>query len=163
MLRRKTESLIFIGIILLVIGIAFLLFYLGILKFRIGELWPIFPLAMGLGFYGMFFLGKRRQGYLMPATILTIFSLTFFYNIQAGWRIWGKLWPIAPTSVGIGFYLMYGLGKREREILVPGTILAGIGVIFFLIYFVSVSIQIIWPLVLIGGGGFFLFRYFRKR
>lgn len=166
-MTKRGEGLLLPAVMLIVIGVIF--FIAGLLPqgFSMGYLWPAFPLAFGLGLCGMFFFGegrtKKMEGVLMPGTILTLLGLAFFYSAQVGWNSWARLWPIVPFSIGLGFYMMYLFGKKEKELLIPGTILSSVGLIFFLVFFVGKTTYVLWPVIVIAVGVGLMFHYFKFR
>jgi len=144
----------FPGWILVVIGVLLLLGSLRVINW--GGIWPIFPLALGVAFYAGFFGRKEKPagsvGLLMPGTILIILSLAFFYCNLVGWDVWERIWPIAPFSVGAGFFAMYYWGTKERGLLIPGWILVGISLIFYIIFSLGRGGRITLALVVIAAG-----------
>jgi len=154
----KSNRRAFPGWILVIVGMLLLLGSLRVINW--GNIWPIFPLAVGLAFYAGFFGRKEKPagsvGLLMPGTILIILSLTFFYSNIMGWDVWERIWPIAPFSVGAGFFAMYYWGTKERDLLIPGWILVGISLISYIIFGLGRGGRIILALVVIVAGALLL-------
>jgi hypothetical protein len=143
------------GLILIFIGIAFLSDNLGIIYISWDTFWPWFLIAGGI----LFFLGwlgdREKYGLLMPASILTIYGSLFLYSSYNHWWQMQNLWPVFLLGPGVGFLLMYFLGKRESGLLVPGGILLGLGVIFLI---GEGRWRFFWPLLLILFGILLLLR-----
>ena len=141
------------GIALIALGTLFLLSNFTELRAR--ELWPLFVLSPGLYFFLVFLMDRTNYGVLMPATVLTVTGLLFFYCAFEGWYLMRMLWPLFIIGPGLGFLLMYILGKKEKGLLIPGAILSGIGGIFLLGFTES---EYLWPVILIAIGVFLLLR-----
>ncbi len=135
------------GIILIVLGIIF--FLPNVTDLRGRELWPTFVLALGVVFYILFLADRARYGLLMPATILTVTGLMFFYCVFEGWYMMRDIWPLFIVAPGLGFLLMYFFGKKEQGLLIPGGILIAVG-LFFLGG--TTEYEYLWPIILIAIG-----------
>jgi hypothetical protein len=66
----------------------------------------------------------------MPATVLTVVGLMFFYCIFEGWFMMRTIWPFFIIAPGLGFLLMYVFGRKESALLIAGGILSAVGLIF---------------------------------
>lgn len=146
------------GVILIVLGIAFLLAQFNVI--RSDQVWPLFILAPGVGFWAMYFYSKDRQsqaGLLIPGTITSLIGLLFFYLNFSDWSQMEFLWPVFPLIVGVAFYVFYfasGKNSKDRGILVPATILTAVGILFLMIARFSYKL---WPIILIAVGILMLF------
>ncbi len=140
------------GILLIVLGIIFLL--PNVTPIRMHELWPFFILGLGIYFFILFFTDRSNFGLLMPASVLTVMGLLFLYCAAAGWQAMNMLWPLFIIGPGIGFFLMYALGKKERGLLIPAFILTGLGCIFLM---GTAGAEDYWPIILILIGALLLF------
>jgi hypothetical protein len=137
---------VFPGILLILLGIVFLL--PNFMDVRVGDLWPVFLLGPGLAFFIMFTRDKKNYGLLMPATILTVMGLMFF-GTTLRMTSMETIWPMFVIAPGLGLFLMYLLGKREKGLLVPAGILICVGLVFL----IGVSeYSYLWPAVLIAIG-----------
>jgi uncharacterized membrane protein HdeD (DUF308 family) len=139
------------GFILIVLGIVFLIANLSDVPMR--QLWPAFVVAPGLYFFGIYFSDRENYGVLMPAAILTTIGLLFFYCVYAGWWQMRYLWPIFMLAPGVGFFLMYFLGRREWGLLIPAGVLSSLGGLFLV---VQSPYRAYWPLLLIAAGIIFI-------
>jgi hypothetical protein len=137
----------YIGGIFIAAGILFLLANFGL--FSLEHVWPIFVMAPGIIFFIAYLDNKQNYGFLMPASILTIIGLLFFYCEFAGWHRMETLWPFFIIAPGCGFFLMYYLGPKEKGLLIPASILTFIG---FLNLAVNNPEGYIWPIILIVVG-----------
>lgn len=128
--------------------------------------WPVAMLALGVYLYLLAFQNvERRWGLLMPATILTLLSLVFMYSILFGWESWTYLWPMPILSVGVGFILMWLLG-RIAGLVFPAVLFTTLGLVFLLITSLSVlfdlSFAALWPLILIVVGIIVIMSYYSR-
>ena len=128
----------FIGSILIIIGVIFLLANLNIIDisfgFIISRFWPsLFLLLPGVFFHMGFFAGRNKNpGLLVPGGILLVLGSVFQINtLFGGWDI---LWPLYIFSVAFGLFELYVFGNREKGLLIPVGILTGLSVIFFMAF-----------------------------
>ena len=135
------------GVALIVIGVIFLLPNFTDLTLR--DLWPVLMLAPGVLFFLGFLADRKNYGLLMPGAILTTYGLLFFYCTIFGWYLMRDLWPFYLVGPGIGFFLMYQFGKKETGLLIPGSILTALGVIFLLL---TTDYSYLWPATIIVAG-----------
>lgn len=141
------------GIVLIALGLIFLLPNFTPLQY--GQLWPLIMIGMGCAFFLAWYANRENYGMIMPGTILTVIGLVMFYSVVEGWYQLRELWPFFIIGPGLGFILMYLLGKRERGLLIPGGILLLIGVMFlagleYLEYVLPATLIIIGLVVLLN-------------
>ncbi len=117
-IRRRNSNALFWGIAILVVGGFFLLRNFDIIPyFYVDEYWPIFLVALGLGFVGLFAFNPRDWGVLIPACIFLFFGVGFTFNTfhVFSWR-WERsiehYWPVILIIIGLGIFLN-GLPKRQ--------------------------------------------------
>ena len=144
---------LFPGLALIVLGIVFLL--PNFTSLRPHDLWPTFVLGTGIFFLISYLSDRSNYGLLMPATILTVIGLMFFYCVFEGWYMMRYIWPLFIVGPGLGFLLMYQFGKKEKGLLIPGGILTGIGALFLIGFSDS---EYLLPVILIGIGIVLLFQ-----
>jgi hypothetical protein len=116
------------GIALIVLGGVLMLPTITPVRER--DIWPVLLVGPGLLFLALFFIDRRKIGFLMPGTVLTVIGLLFLYCVIAGWEEMRRLWPFFLIAPGTGFALMFLLGNRARGLLIPGGILLTLGAIF---------------------------------
>jgi hypothetical protein len=164
---KRNEILIILALMMIVTGGGFFLAGLGVMTFHMRILWPLLPLGLGVGLYGLFFftwLGERKtQGLLPIATVLVIMSMSFLYSTHVGWNCWRYIWPVAPLSLGLGLYSMYIWGRGEREVLGPAGVLTGVALLAFLGSALQYDIAKLWPVILVLLGVALLIWNFRRR
>jgi uncharacterized protein (DUF486 family) len=141
------------GVVLIIIGALFLVFNLTELRWH--EMWPVVFLGLAVYFVVLFLIDRNDYGVLMPASIFLFMGSIFLYSSLQGWYHMGTLWPFFLIGPGVGFFLMYLFGKKEKGLLIPGYILSGLGVLFLLIV---AEWAYLWPVALIALGLVFLFR-----
>lgn len=150
--QRPTRSLI-PGMLLIVFGLFFLA--VNFLHFDLEAVWPAILLVPAIGFMIMVARDRTAFGLMMPATILLVYALLFFTCEAGGWHILGRLWPVFILAPGLGFFMLYLVGRREAGLLIPATLLTGISLIFLLI---NHGYGYLWPAVLILAGVLLLVR-----
>ncbi|MGA9118772.1 MAG: hypothetical protein WB699_05360 [Bacteroidota bacterium] len=141
------------GSILIVLGLLFLAANLTDIDFS--EFWPVVFLIPSIIFFIAYARDRSQFGLLMPATILLVFSLPFFISQHYGWDLMSRLWPFFMLGPGLGFIVMYLLGRREPALLIPASILTGLSAIFFLM---MNGLPEYWPAILILIGLILLLR-----
>ena len=148
----KMKSL-FPGVALILLGIIFLLPNFTSLRWQ--EIWAVFVLAPGIWFFLLFADDRAKVGLLMPASVVTVTGALLLYCSLTGWSSMEDLWPLFIMAPGLGFLLMYLLGKKEPGLLVPAAILLLIGLLFLVRWDFQ---EYFWPVLLIGIGLFLLLR-----
>ncbi len=147
------------GVVLILVGILLLMRNLGA-GLGIGELWPWFIILFGLAFWAMFLSDRSQHALLMPASILIVTGIIFEICTLAGWGLMSRLWPALVMAPGIGFVTMSFYGPAGTSLLAPGVGLLVLGAAALL---KQSSWWRFWPILLIVGGVFLLFREFRRR
>ena len=154
----NTKSLIW-GFLLVAVGALLLADNFGYLYFDWYQIWQYWPLLL-IGGGVLFWLGwlnnRKEHGLLMPGTILIVYGVLFWYNMNTNWWYMEDLWPFFMIVPGLGFLAMYLFGPRDKGLLVPAAILIGLGVIFLGEWY---HFRLIWPLILIAIGVRLLFKY----
>lgn len=105
------------GIILIVLGGAFLMQNMGTYKFPISNWWALFILIPAVGAFDTAFRAYRHEGAftatarssLLVGIVLTLVTLAFLFNI--GWTYFG---PALIILVGLGI-LMNGMFMGRQE------------------------------------------------
>jgi uncharacterized membrane protein HdeD (DUF308 family) len=93
-------------------------------------------------------------------TLGVLFLLSNFHILSLE-----KFWPIFVLGPGIGFILSFIGQKKNYGLLMPGTILTVIGILFFYCELTGWhSMEYLWPFFIIAPGiGFFAMYYFGER
>jgi hypothetical protein len=168
---------LYVGILLIAFGAVFLLAQAGGLllapfgiRFGWGTVWPLFVLLAGLAFWLPIFVWWERHekiaGLAVPGTIIVVNGLLLLYqNLTGDWNSWEYAWALEPLSVGLGLFMLYLLGNQNRGLLTASGIVAGIGMVFFII-FASIfggAIRIVGPAALILAGVLLMLRGARRQ
>lgn len=140
------------GLLLITLGLIFLLRNLGWIRLDLSSLWPLILVIIGLTFEFSHFAGGGPAGLLVPGGILTTYGLLFltveffaFFSMQ-------QLWPLFLLGPAVGLFQLYLFGGRERGVLIATGILSGLGFIFLTLSLLSLSFELLAPLLLIGVG-----------
>jgi hypothetical protein len=105
---RKNYGLLMPATLLITYGLLF--WYCVITDWdSMQELWPVFLIGPGLGFYFMYLLGGKEKGLLIPAGILVGLGLIFL--LSSGGML--KYWPLILIACGV--YLIYKHYKSEKR------------------------------------------------
>ncbi len=127
---RKNNELV-LGMVFILIGIAVLFSNLGYFNFSWNYIWPLALLIPGIYMHISFFSGlDKNPGILVPGGILTTYGILFYANVFFGWRLMGELWPILLIGISIGLFEFYYFGERNSALLIPISILGGLGLVF---------------------------------
>lgn len=127
----KNEGSVF-GLVLVILGALLLLGNIGLIHIGLENIWPLFLMGMGLLFELSFFSsGRKDPGLLVPGGILITISIVFLVCVTLGWHWMQKLWPLFILAPAVGLLQLYLFGQRERGLLIPGGILAVVGLTFF--------------------------------
>ena len=114
---KRDKGAVFPGTILILVGAFFYLWKNYYLPWYMDELWPVFPLIVGVAFFALFFFSPKEWGVLIPATILTFVSAIFFLNNfgtlpWSAWAFIGRTWPIVLIVIGVLILLSH---SRKRS------------------------------------------------
>ncbi len=76
----------------------------------------------------------RNVGALIAGSVLIVFGLlALLSTLFSGFNFWNYLWPLMIIAFGGLFFVgMFAGGKSVAGLAIPGSILAGIGVMMFL-------------------------------
>lgn len=161
-MNNRRNGTMIVGLVLILIGIAYLLDNFGIFEiyfdiFDVGFLfstfWPMFLIIPGLIFHYSFFTAKTSDaGLLVPGGILLVMGLTC--QISMIFNAWTYMWPGFILAVAAGLFELYIFGSREKGLLIPVFILGGLSLIFFAISLGRITILRLYliPAILILGG-----------
>jgi len=158
--EEKRPSLV-PGLLLVLVGIAFLLANLGVFSIRTDLIWTYLIIIIGAVFWLSFLFDRSRLGNLMPGSVMLTIGLLFYHASTHGWNTLSYLWPFFILAPAFGFYAMFLFGARERGLLVPAGILTVIALFFFL-QGTSRGLKLVWPALIIALGVLFLYRGFRE-
>ncbi len=149
---QRSRSLI-PGIVLIALGLFF--FAVNLLHVDMQDIWPLVLLLPAAIFFSAFLRDRRQIGFLMPATMLTVYAALFFVCQLYDWNLMARLWPTFILAPGLGLFAMYVSGRRDPGLLIPAVILTGISAIFFVM---MNGFPEYWPAILILIGVIILLR-----
>lgn len=105
---RKDVGVLMPGTILITYGLLFQ--YCAMYGwYWMDELWPIFLLGPGLGFFAMYFLGEKEKGTLLAGSILVVLAILFWI----GHDLSRYFWPL--LLIGIGIFLLFSAQKKRDK------------------------------------------------
>ncbi len=126
----KNSNLI-LGAVLIALGCIFLLSNLGYINFSWDYIWPLALLLPGIYLHFAFFTKvDKNPGNLVPAGILTTYGLMAYAVVFLGWGTMSSLWPFILIGIAVGLLELYLFGTRDKGLLIPVTILGGLGLMF---------------------------------
>lgn len=155
-----------LGPVLIIVGLLLLLAQLGFPAF--GVLWPLFPLAVGLGFLIRYAQRKDDSSLVFAGVLLLEISALFQFR-QWNLAPLSEHWPFFTLAVGIAFLVRVAVDRQARDSLLPGILLTLLGILFYMFSFgffawilrhvyraLRIVIKIGLPLALIGWGTWML-------
>ena len=149
-----------IGLALVVLGLIFLFDNFGIIEFNFGQMWPVIVILVGAGFWIGFFRSRKDSGLILPGTILLVYGFLFWFCALYGWWYMENLWPGFLFGPGLGFILMYLFGEKETGFLIPGGIMLGLSIVFFLRFSPVLDY---WPFILIAIGLYLIIKHSKSK
>jgi len=97
--------------------------------------------------------------------IFLIITGLFILLIQNSHFTWGYSWPLIVIAAGLLFFIGFFINKENYGLLMPGSILLIIGILF--LYFTQMGwyhIEDLWPtFILAPGVGFFMMCFFGSK
>lgn len=145
---------LFPGLLLILVGAYMLAVNFGMNVLPVVDLWPIFPIALGLFLLTESVLSDKNA--IFPGTMFTLVGV-FFFAFTLGYVPWERmsvLWPVFPLIMGVSFLLLYFV-RLEWGLLIPTAIFLGTGLVFLGINFGYLNESVfsviwrLWPVLLI--------------
>lgn len=122
------NSNIVMGAVLVALGCILLLSNLGYINFSWDYIWPMALLLPGIYLHFAYFTKiDKNPGNLVPAGILTTYGIMAYTVAFFGWGTMASLWPFILLGIAIGLLELYLFGTRDKGLLVPISILGGLG------------------------------------
>ncbi len=163
--KHKDKVSLFLGVILVIVGLVILLDKIGILSLGWEKVISIISVIYGayLGYSG-FGLDSNRKVFWG--------SILFFFGIYLFIDSFGFLnpdvhffWPVVMIVIGLSFFMSFVNRPKDFALLLPAVVLVGIGVLFLLtnlgiIYSFELweNIEKFWPVLLIILGLYFILK-----
>ncbi|RPH37952.1 hypothetical protein EHM92_01365 [bacterium] len=100
----------------------------------------------------------------LPGIILIVLGVLFLIANFADVHL-GSFWPIFVLGLGVAFIIMFFRDRNNYGVLMPGTILTVIGILFFACTFYGWDqMEYLWPFFIIAPGlGFLMIYLFGKQ
>jgi hypothetical protein len=147
--HRRSGSPLFLGLILVVVGVIFLLEQLG--DFRLQNWWALFILIPAFGSFSSAWMAYRASGRFSEGVRaglgggLIVFVLAFMFLFDLNWNTWWPLMVIVPgLTVFLNGFTLPGSHEAsrplERRLYRPWTGWVGLGVIYLGAGFLSRSL-----------------------
>ena len=134
------------------------------------KLWPVlFLLAGGASLADLFFLSRRPSS--AGSALAWIGFGVLGFALTLGYTRWDKVldWlPSFPTIVGLAMAATWlAGGRRNDNLVIASGVLVVLGVLGFAARFdflkrILPSAQVIWAILLVGGGGYLVWRTIAK-
>lgn len=150
-MKHKNHPPYGFGIGLIIVGVLLLMHTFDLWDFH----WSQIMVLIGIFFLVSAFTGSDH-GAVFPGSIVFLIGLFFllrYYDILDDSMYY--MWPIFLVIVGIAFYLLFIFKPNDWGLLIPGTILTGLGLLFFAYNYdvIDVSpgrlVKRYWPVILI--------------
>jgi len=145
---------ILLGVLLILFGIALLLDKIGVWIFSWEETYPVIFLAISALSFLHVSGGKRDSAFW--GTLFGLMGLFFLLRnyglVYSFWFV--PVWPVLLFSVGISFIVLYFFKPHDWAVLIPGSILTFIGLVFLLqelnVWWLGPHlVRDFWPLLLV--------------
>jgi len=156
-MKRKSNGVLILGIILIILGLFIVLD--RFLDFYFYEDWSILPgIAALLGIF-LLIRGFRSpaKGGVFAGTVLLILGV--FYFLRCNYLLpilyWNSSFPVIILAIGIGFLVLFIVKPKDWGPLIPAVILIFIGGALFIeewgIWYIDLwdIIRDYWPILLI--------------
>lgn len=160
---NRNNSSIIIGLIFILIGVGLLVDKMDLFDFGWQQIYPVIFILISVISFINVFAGQKNSAFWggVFGVLGAFFFLRNFDLIPFFWFY--EYWPIFLIALGVGFIVLYIFNPRDWGVLIPGTILTGLGLLFIfesmdLIEDVlEVAWEIVWTywplaLVLLGVG-----------
>jgi|GEM_PF-2987954 len=163
MIQKKSKE--FLGIVLILTGLLFLLANYHILWIKWKAIWPVFLLLLG-GFLLRVFIAQKKPAMLFAGLVslfLGFFFLLFTMHIVP-WGDLDALWPTFPLIGGVSLLAISGLKQEAPGALVIGAVVVVFSVACYIYAGGMIGSRVaghfvkLWPLFLVGSGALVVLR-----
>jgi hypothetical protein len=156
--NSSNSSSIIIGLIFILVGAGLLMDRLDMFSFGWHQIYPaIFLLIAAVSFVHAV-AGQKKSAFWggVFGVLGVFFALRNYDIIRYYW--FDEFWPIFLIALGVGFIVLYIFNPRDWSVLIPGTILTGLGLLFIfeamnliddLFELVFDTMWTYWPLALV--------------
>ncbi len=128
---NKSNTLI-IGVIFIFIGVFMLLDKFAVLRFSWYEIYPLAMLLFAALLWTKSMSGKHDS--VFWASFFSVLGIFFFLrNYDMVDYLWfADVWPVLLVALGAGFISLFAFRSSEWGLLIPGSFLTLVGILFFL-------------------------------
>lgn len=169
--RRYQNTNTAVGVLLILLGLAFFVVTQGAFELNWRTTWPVFPTIAGGFLIVLAYTSPnlwRRAGMVLGGTIPLLIGIFFFlFNIGVLPNEMKRLWPVFPLIVGVAFFAAYFASEgQQRFYLIPASILTLVALVFGSLLWSGNTygaIGQVWPIFLILAGVLLLFGNFRRK
>lgn len=139
----------------ILIGAGLLFFVQQVTPFDFGDF--VMP-VVGAAFIAAYMNTRAayRVGFLIPGCILLGIGVGNLLESYSPLGQWGWF-DVSGLMLGLGFCLIWGFDRRQWWALIPGGILAASSLANFWV------VTKLWPLALVGLGGYLLYEQYRRK
>ncbi|HOO96520.1 MAG TPA: DUF5668 domain-containing protein [Caldisericia bacterium] len=110
----REQGIVFPATILIGVGLIFLAQNSGFFPgYNMGDLWPLFPIVVGLAFLMLYIVDRTDAGVLVPACILLGVGAVFLSINISGWVIY--IAPSAIIVIGLALIVRSMSPQKEKE------------------------------------------------
>ncbi len=103
---------------------------------------------------------ERKRTNLIWGVFLIVIGIIFLIGTLSSVGM-GKIWPIFPLTVGLAFWVAYFHDRENPGLLMPGSILVVISILFFYCTFSDWGrMETLWPFFIIAPAVGFFAMYF---
>lgn len=129
-MNKKRRSGVVGGVVLILLGLAFLAGQFGLLSWPSELTWPLILVGIGAGLLIIGLLAGE-PGMAVPACVVAgIGGILYWQNSTGQWESWAYVWTLIPGFVGVGTILT-GLLEWKWETIRGGIWLLVISAILF--------------------------------
>lgn len=106
----------------------------------------------------------RPSRSLIPGVLLIVFGV-FFLAVNFVGVDFEDIWPVTLLVPAIAFFIMFARDRRQYGLLMPGTILVVLSVLFFTCQIRGWTLMdVLWPIFMLAPGlGFIMLYLFGRR
>ncbi|MBI4429677.1 MAG: hypothetical protein HY562_11225 [Ignavibacteriales bacterium] len=156
---RKEISVLFLGILFIVLGLALFLDRLNVVTFGSGRFVWTAVAAFGAVLIVLAFVRRNRKSLFWGNLLLFFGGCVALYHWHVIPRGDFYILPLFSIALGLSFFTSYLYNPGNFVILVPATIFTGFGVVFYLWWWEYIDwfdlrsfARTYWPLLLIALG-----------
>jgi len=166
----KKRSNLASGLVLILLGVAFLIAQLNPALYRWldpNQNWPLIVIGVGVMLL-LIGLLTAVPAMAVPASIVAgIGGLLYYQNATGNWDSWAYAWALIPGFVGVGVILSGLLSGKGRQALVDGGGTILISLVLFAVFGSFLGggdfSPLVWPVLLIAGGVLLLLQTLFRR